>query len=312
MQMVAENCVARACAITNVSWHTMIFRWLFNKVPAASALLALRSEGKPLPGVPRTVAGFGIAVQCWSFRGFTLFEAIEMAAMAGAGGVEMFPGQEIGAGHIGAKLGPGMDAGLFAAVTARLGEFGLSAYNFGVADVPADEALARATFEFAKRLGMYGITTESIGAIDTLEKLSAEHGIRVCFHNHPKPTKLWHPETIWKVIQGRHENLGLCADIGHWATCGLDPLETVKRYAPRIHALHLKDRGLVGGWSHDRPFGTGVIDLAGILDELRAHGFAGNVSIEYEHNRNANLAEVAQCAGFLKGYSDTSVRNPLP
>lgn len=290
----------------------MMLRWLSKKIPAASALLALRSESPPLPGEARTAAGFGIAVQCWTFREFTLSEAIVMAASAGAGGVEMFPGQLIGGGHGKAKLDPGMDAALFDAVSARLREFGLKAYNFGVAEIPGEEAGARKTFEFAKRFGMEGITTESVGAIDILERLSVEYGIKVCFHNHPKPTKLWDPETVFKALEGRHENLGFCADTGHWATCGIDPLEAVKKYAPRIHALHLKDRGLVGEWSHDRPFGTGVIDLTGILDELRAHGFAGNVTIEYEHNWKANLCEVAQCVGFLKGYSQAVHGNSVP
>jgi sugar phosphate isomerase/epimerase len=56
-------------------------------------------------------------------------------------------------------------------------------------------------------------------------------------------------------------------------------------------------------WSHDRPFGTGAIDLVAILDEVRKNCFAGNVSIEYEHNWQTNLIEIARCAGFLKGYS---------
>jgi sugar phosphate isomerase/epimerase len=283
----------------------MKFRWLFRKIPAATALLALRSEGAPLPAEAWTAAGFGIAVQCWTFREFTLFDAIGMAAAAGAGGVELFPGQAIGGGHATATLEAGMGDALCDAVATRLAEFGLAAYNFGVCDVPADEPRARRIFEFAQRLGMYGITTESLDAIDVLEKLSVEYGIKVCFHNHPQPTKLWDPETVGKALGGRHENLGFCADIGHWATCGLDVLETVRKFAPRIHSLHMKDRAMIGEWTHDRPLGTGVLDLTGILDELRAHGFAGNVSIEYEHNWNSNLCEVAQCVGFLKGYSQT-------
>jgi sugar phosphate isomerase/epimerase len=255
--------------------------------------------------VRTTPAGFGIAVQCWTFREFTLFEAIGMAAAVGAGGVEMFPGQRIGGAHGDARLEPGMGRALCDAVAARLDESGLAAYNFGVTEIPADEAGAREVFGFAKRFGMDGITTESIGAINTLERLSVEYGIKVCFHNHPKPTKLWDPETVARAIAGRHGNLGFCADTGHWATCGLDPLETARRHAPRIHSLHLKDRAKLGEWTHDRPYGTGIIDIAGILDELRGHGFAGNVTIEYEHNWKSNLCEVAQCVGFLKGYSQS-------
>jgi sugar phosphate isomerase/epimerase len=177
------------------------------------------------------------------------------------------------------------------------------AYNFGVTAIPTDEAEARKVFELAKKIGLYGVTTESLEALDTLEKLAREYDIKVCFHNHPKPTKLWNPDTVWKAIDGRHKNIGFCSDIGHWATSGLDPLEVIKKIAPRVLAFHMKDRESIEKWSHDRPFGTGIIDNIAILDEVRKHGFAGNVSIEYEHNWQTNHAEVAQCAGYLRAYS---------
>ena len=272
-------------------------------IPAASVLLALRSKAGPIAPEAVTDAGFGIAVQCWSFKEFTLFEAIEMAAAAGAGGVEMFPGQKIGGEHGGAKLEPGMDESLYEAVLGKLEEHGLVAYNFGVTGVSKDEKEARKVFEFAKRFGLYGITTESLDAVLTLEKLASEYDIKVCFHNHPRPTKLWNPETVWKAIDGSHENLGYCADLGHWASSGMEPLEVVKKFAPRIHSFHMKDRGKIGEWTHDRPFGTGIVDLPGILDAARDEGFKGNVSIEYEHNWKTNQVEIAQCVGFLRGYS---------
>ena len=80
-------------------------------------------------------------------------------------------------------------------------------------------------------------------------------------------------------------------------------MEVVKKHAPRIHSFHMKDRASIEEWSHDRPFGTGIIDLPEILDTARAHGFGGNVSIEYEHNWETNISEVAQCAGYLRAYS---------
>ncbi|MEM9237966.1 MAG: sugar phosphate isomerase/epimerase, partial [Verrucomicrobiota bacterium] len=161
---------------------------------------------------------------------------------------------------------------------------------------------ARVVFEFAKKLGLYGLTTESLKSLDTLEKLAKEFDIKVCFHNHPKPTALWNPDTIWKAIDGRDERIGYCADIGHWATSGLVPLEVLKKIAPRVHAFHMKERAEVGKWTHDRPFGTGVIDNIAILDEVRKHGFAGNVSIEYEHNWDRSQPEIAQCVGYLRAY----------
>lgn len=274
-------------------------------IPAATAVLALRSKGAPIVSQAITDAGFAISVQCWSFKKFTLFESMKMAAAAGASGLELFVGQKIGGKHGDAKLDPGMDDALCEAVANELEENGLIALNLGVLPVPNDEAKARVIFDFAKRFKLYGITTESLESVLLLEKLAAEYDIKVCFHNHPKPTKLWNPETIWKAIDGSHENLGFCADLGHWATSGLDPLEVVKKIAPRIHSFHMKDREKIGEWSHDRPFGTGMIKLPEILDAVGKEGFKGNVSIEYEHNWDDNLVEVARCAGFLTGYAKT-------
>ena len=38
------------------------------------------------------------------------------------------------------------------------------------------------------------------------------------------------------------------------------------------------------------------------LDELKAQGFAGNISIEYEYNWDNSTPEVGQCIGFVRGY----------
>ena len=278
-------------------------RSLLTMFPAASALLAFRANGAPLPQPALTDAGFAIAVQCWSFKEYTLFEAIEMAAAAGMGGVEVFKGQKLGGDHGDLKFGPDLNDEQVQSVIDHLKKNNLVAVNFGVTGISKDEAEARKTFELAKKLNLYGVTTESLEAIDTLEKLAKEYDIKVCFHNHPKPTKLWNPETISKAIDGRHANLGFCADLGHWASSGLEPLEVIKKIAPRVHSFHMKDREKIGAPTRDRPFGTGVIDNMAILDEVRKHGFAGNVTIEYEFNWKTNVPEIAQCVGYLRAYS---------
>jgi sugar phosphate isomerase/epimerase len=280
-------------------------RSLLTMIPAASVLLAMRSKASPIPQPALTAAGFGISVQCWSFKEFTLFEAIEMAAAAGMGGVEVFPGQTLGGDHGDAKFGPDLPDDKIQAVLDHLATHNLVAYNFGVTGISENEEEARKVFELAKKMSLYGVTTESIEAIDTLEKLAKEYDIKVCFHNHPKKPmyKMWDPDFVYNAVKDRHANVGICADIGHWATSGLDPLEVIRKIAPRVHAFHMKDRESIEKWSHDRPFGTGVIDNIAILDEVRKHGFAGNVSIEYEHNWKTNVTEVAQCAGYLRAYS---------
>ncbi|MCH7228379.1 sugar phosphate isomerase/epimerase family protein [Haloferula sp. A504] len=276
-----------------------LLRW----IPAASILAALRSHGKPVPGEAVTPAGFAIAVQCWSFKSFTLFEAIELTAATGAGAVEIFPGQQIGGPLGDARLDPAKAGEQVPAILEHCAEHGIRPLSFGVVDVPKNEARAREIFEFARALGVSGINTESIDALDTLEQLAIEYDLRIGFHNHPKPTKLWNPATIRSAIEDRDERIGYCADLGHWASSALDPLQAVQKIAPRIHAFHMKDRAGIEEWTHDRPFGTGVIDLVAILDEVRKHGFTGNVVIEYEHNWDTNPVEIAQCVGYLRGYS---------
>ncbi|MGD9419174.1 MAG: sugar phosphate isomerase/epimerase family protein [Verrucomicrobiota bacterium JB025] len=280
-------------------------RSLLTMIPAASAVLAMRStaHGAAIPAEALTAAGFSIAVQLWSFRKFTLLEALEMAAAAGAGGVEMYPGQRIGGEFGKAQWGPEATGEQVEAVTGALRKHGLKVVNYGVTKVSKKEDEARKVFGFVKQLGGYGVTTESLDALDVMEKLAAEYDLKVCFHNHPRPTPLWNPDKVWDAVQGRHENVGFCADLGHWASSGLDPLEVIRKVAPRVRAFHMKDRESLKEWTHDRPFGTGAVDLVAILDAVRGQGFAGNVSIEYEHNWDRSLAEVAQCVGYLRGYS---------
>jgi len=142
---------------------------ILSRIPAAAALFAFRANGSPVAQPVFTDAGFAIAIQCWSFKEFTLFEAIEMAAAAGAGAVEVYPGQPLGGGFDEVKFGPGMAENALQAVIGHLAENHLAAINLGVIEIPHDEAEARKIFEFARKLGLYGITTESLGAIYILE-----------------------------------------------------------------------------------------------------------------------------------------------
>lgn len=272
-------------------------------VPAASVLLALRSQGKPIAQPALNGAGFAITVQCWSFNRFTLWEAIEKAGQTGATAVELYPGQKLGGPHGDTKMGPGLSEEIYKTLLEHCTKNGVVPVNFGVCDIPKEEDKARATFEMAKILGLYGITTESTEALDTAEKLAKEYDVKICFHNHPKGTKLGDPLKTWELIKDRDAHIGFCCDVGHLATSGWEPLEIVQKISKRIHSFHLKDREKKGLMVHDRPFGTGFIDLPAILDEARKQGFAGNVSIEYEHNWENNVPDVSQCVGYLRAYA---------
>jgi sugar phosphate isomerase/epimerase len=172
--------------------------------------------------------------------------------------------------------------------------------------IPTEEAEARKLFAFGKRLGLYAITTESFEAIDTIEKMVKEFDIRVGFHDHPrrpdKPNyRMWDPYFILELTKDRDQRIGACADTGHWQTSGINPLWAVKTLKGRIVSSHLKDKQDFGK-SHDVPYGTGVGQIGDILAELKAQGFEGNISIEYEYNWENSLPEVTKCVDFVKAW----------
>jgi sugar phosphate isomerase/epimerase len=62
----------------------------------------------------------------------------------------------------------------------------------------------------------------------------------------------------------------------------------------------LKDRARPEG--DDVIFGTGMGNIGGVLEELREQNFTGHISVEYEHNWENSVPDVAQCIGFIRGY----------
>src|SRR3984957_1056065 len=139
----------------------------------------------PIPEDCRT-GGFAIGCQSWTFNRFSVMEAIDKTAAAGGKVIEFYPGQKFSPEHPDWKFDHNASDEMIAEVQARLAKDGVRAVNYGVVGIPSDEAGARKVFEFAKKLGLYGITTESVESIDTIEKLVKEYDIRVGFHDHQR------------------------------------------------------------------------------------------------------------------------------
>jgi sugar phosphate isomerase/epimerase len=251
--------------------------------------------------------GFFIGCQAYTFNRFTVFEAIEKTAQAGGNVIEFYPGQKLSKEEPKVIWDHNASAETIQKVKAKLAEHKVKAVNYGVVTVPKDEAEARKVFEFAKTMGMPAITTESVEAIDTIEKLVKEYDIAVGFHDHPKRAdnpnyRMWDPNYVLSVIKDRDRRIGSCADTGHWIRSGLNPVECLRILKGRIISSHLKDLNEMAPGAHDVPYGTGVSDVPAILEELKAQRFAGNISIEYEYHWENSTPEVAQCIGFVRGY----------
>ena len=276
-------------------------------VATAALFASLTVDADKIPDEYHT-GGFAIGCQAYTFKEFSVFEAIEKTAQSGARVIEFFPGQKLSADQPDVKWDHNASDEVVAKVKGQLAKYRLKAVNYGVVGVPKDEAQARKIFEFAKKLGLYGITTESVDAIDTIEKLVKEFDIRVGFHDHPRREKdpgyrMWDPNYILSVVKDRDHRIGSCADTGHWVRSGLKPVECLRILKGRIISSHLKDLNEFGKLeAHDLPYGTGVSEVSAILDELKHQHFEGNISVEYEYKWENSVPDVAQCIGFVRGY----------
>jgi sugar phosphate isomerase/epimerase len=166
--------------------------------------------------------------------------------------------------------------------------------------LPADEAECRKSYEFVHKMGIDIIVGEpKPSALETVEKLCKEYNIKVAIHDHPQPSHYWNPKTVLDAIKGRSALLGACADTGHWMRSGLDPVQCLRELEGHIICLHFKDLTERKRAAHDVPWGTGVGNCAGIMEELKRQNFKGAFCIEYEYNWDNNLPEVVQCKKFF-------------
>lgn len=251
--------------------------------------------------------GFFIGCQAWTWNHFTVFEAIEKTAQAGGKIIEFFPGQKLSKEEPNVSWDQNASPETIQKVKDKLAEYHIKAVNYGVTGISKDPAEARKLFEFAKTLGLRAITTESVDAIDTFEPLVKEYDIMVAFHDHPKRPddpnyKMWDPNYILSVVRNRDRRIGSCADTGHWVRSGLKPVDCLRILKGHIISSHLKDLNEMSPGAHDVPYGEGVSDVPGILDELKRQGFDGNISVEYEYEMDRSMPMVAQCIGYVRGY----------
>jgi sugar phosphate isomerase/epimerase len=257
------------------------------------------------------VGGFVLGPQLYSFRFFTVFEAIEKAAQTGGKAVELARNLKLSAEHP-VAFNHESPPELIPLVREKLKQHGVKAVNYGVVPITQDETAARKVFDFARTMGLSAIITESIESLDLIEKLAKEYDIKVGIHQHARKEKdpnykIWDPAFVRDLVKNRDLRIGACADVGHWQTSGIRAIDGLKALEGRIVSLHMKERGALGPGNHDLIFGTGITNVPAILAELRRQKFDGNIAIEYEYNWYNSVPDIAQCVGFVRGWA---AKNP--
>ena len=144
------------------------------------------------------------------------------------------------------------------------------------------------------------------------------HGVRAVIHPHAGGYLEFEDELDRVVEDIPPEVAGLCLDTGHLDYSGMDPVEIIRRHAPRTDYIHFKD---INGAKYADvmgrrirffdacaegvmcPIGRGRIDYSGLRELLTEIGYGGYITIEQERdprNTNGVLADLAASRDFLR------------
>ena len=187
----------------------------------------------------------------------------------------------------------------------KLRDAGLRLTGSGVVNLPNDEAKARKAFENVKAAGMATMVCKPVpAALPLVEKLAKEYDQRLAIHNHgPEDKEYSTPAIIFDAIKSLDARVGLCIDVGHTARGGEDPVAAIRKYASRVHDIHMKDSVAVLGATRDIPVevGTGRLDIRGILRALLDIRYDGVVTFEYEKTAGNPVTGLAESLGYVRG-----------
>lgn len=247
--------------------------------------------------------GWLIGVQQYTFRRFTFYEMLDMMLQLGIAHAEGGFFLPLDKARPELKTNEELSPALRNELKQRMADRGISMPTF-YGNLNTNQGQARAVFEFCSELGARAVVAEPpAAAIDMIEKLCDEYRIDLAIHNHPKSPEsmYWSPEKVLAACKGRGKRIGACCDTGHWVRSGLEPVQCLTQLEGRIKSLHLKDVAEKGKPdARDVPLGNGVGSFVAVLRELKRQGFRGAAVIEYEHDSDALLSDVAQCVAFVE------------
>lgn len=252
---------------------------------------SIDSTARTNPDTGNVTANWKIGVQMWTFRMFTFAEALDKVDSAGVKYIEAFWGQPLGAG-MKDSFGIRMSEENRAKLKQLLQKKGISIVAMGVIRPETREEWKKA-FDLAKEFGLSYITAEPLkNQWDMVDSMAGSYGIKVAIHDHPRPNPYWSPDSVLAAISG-HPNIGDCADVGHWARSGLNPVDCLKELAGHVYGVHLKDITKFNDThSPDTVVSKGVIDFPAIFQELKRQHFSGMFSIEHESNWYHSVPDV--------------------
>ena len=236
-------------------------------VLAGAAALAATA---PLQGLRAAASPWRLGAQSYSFRRFSVPEAIARLKALGLRQMEFY------SGHFPPAAGDPKTREAKELIAREK----IDVPAFGVVGFDADEQKSRAIFEFARDFGIRSLSADPAAeSLDHLDRLTEEFGVLIAIHNHGPGHRYATLDDLRGALEGRSRRIGVCLDTGHALRSAQKPEDMARALGERVHSVHLKD-WVVGG--DEQVLGEGDLDLEAVASALRDIGFSGPLSLEYE------------------------------
>jgi inosose dehydratase len=254
-------------------------RRAFSKITAGGLIAGgLTAAALPLRASGRLDVGIGT----YSYHNLTLDDMITQLNALKVSEIEMSRGEFMLMNH------PTED--LFRSARTKLDRAGIRCVSYYSATIKDDQDLENA-LRFGKALGAQNISGDATGDILTrIDHRFSQDGLTFGIHNHFFKGEKFAYETpvdILKALASLSHTVGATADVGHFASCGQDPVNAIRKLGPRLKLVHLKDVEASGG-EVNVLLGKGISRIPEVMRELHRQRFARLIAIEYEKEGDIN------------------------
>ncbi len=302
----------------HIFWNPPLIRHMLDGLQFAMGDL----DGPTIPSSKVTPAveaqenlGWRFGIEAYTFKNDTFFDVVEKTSALGlayVGGLNVQP--------VSKEIDKPFDYKLTSeerrAIREKLADEGMSLLTYFVFDLPGDEAECRKIFEFGKEMGIETFISEpKVEDLDLIERLCVEYNIKVAIHNHGErlsPVYMY-PERIVELCEGRSPLIGAACDFGHWAKEGIDPYEAIKTLGDRVITVQMHDQSALTAEGHDVPWGTGVVNLDGILAYMTKRGIEPVMfGLEYSYEWDKSMPAIRQSISYFNQQSLIIAANEAP
>lgn len=230
----------------------------------------------------RAAATLNVGIGTYSYHNLSIDEMIVQLNALGVGEIEMSRGEFM--------LMNRPTEELFRSARTKLDRAGIRCVSYYTATIKEDQDLENAV-RFARLLGCSNVTGDATGGIlNRIDRRFTQERLTFGIHNHYfKGEKFAYqsPEDVLGALAGLSKTVGATADVGHFASCGHDPVDAVRKLGPRLILVHLKDIQAVDG-EVNVLLGTGISKIPAVMQELHRQNFKGLVAVEYEKEGDVN------------------------